>query len=91
MACTEMSKYTIISSTWPHPYKLLFMLNSTEDEISTAHKMLTTVDPQERRTWISGVRSAMREASQLPGRGPLMWMVHLHVNQKSDYDDYDKN
>ena len=31
---------------------------------------LTTVDPQERRTWRSGVRSAMRAASQLPGRGP---------------------
>ena len=22
-------------------------------------------------------------------RGPLMWMMHLHVNQKSDYDIYD--
>ena len=31
---------------------------------------LTTVDPQERRTWRSGVRSAMRAASQLPGKGP---------------------
>ena len=31
---------------------------------------LMTVDPQERRTWRSGVRSAMRAASQLPGRGP---------------------
>ena len=52
---------------------------------------LTTVDPQERSTWRSGVRSAMRAASQLPGRGPLMWMMplHLHVNKKSDYDDYD--
>ena len=30
---------------------------------------LTTVDPQERSTWRSGVRSAMRAASQLPGRG----------------------
>ena len=29
---------------------------------------LTTVDPQERSTWRSGVRSAMRAASQLPGR-----------------------
>ena len=50
---------------------------------------LTTVDPQERSTWRSGVRSAMRAASQLLGRGPLMWMMplHLHVNQKSDYDD----
>ena len=36
------------------------------------------------------MRSAMRAASQLPGKGPLMWMMplHLHVNQKSDYDLY---
>ena len=52
---------------------------------------LTTVDPQERSTWRSGVRSAMRAASRYLERGPLMWMMplHLHVNQKSDYDDYD--
>ena len=31
---------------------------------------LTTVDPQERSTWRSGVRSAMRAASHLPGKGP---------------------
>ena len=31
---------------------------------------LTTVNPQERSTWRSGVRSAMRAASQLPGKGP---------------------
>ena len=31
---------------------------------------LTTVDPQERITWRSGVRSAMHAASQLPGKGP---------------------
>ena len=31
---------------------------------------LTTVDPQERNTWKSGVRSAMCAASQLPGWGP---------------------
>ena len=31
---------------------------------------LTTVDPQEQSTWRSGVRSAMRAASQLPERGP---------------------
>ena len=29
-----------------------------------------TVDPQERSTWRSGVRSAVFAASQLPGRGP---------------------
>ena len=32
--------------------------------------LLTTVDPQEMSTWRSGVRSAMRTASQLPGKGP---------------------
>ena len=31
---------------------------------------LTTVNPQERSTWRSGVRSAMRAASQLHGKGP---------------------
>ena len=31
---------------------------------------LTTADPQERSIWRSGVRSAMRAASQLPGKGP---------------------
>ena len=31
---------------------------------------LTTVDPQERSTWRSCVRPAMRAASQLPERGP---------------------
>ena len=33
----------------------------------------------------------MRAASQLPGSGPLMWMMplHLHVNQKSNNDDDD--
>ena len=31
---------------------------------------LTTVDPQERSTWRSDVRSAMRAASHLPGKGP---------------------
>ena len=30
---------------------------------------LTTVDPQERSTWRSGVRSALGAASQLPGKG----------------------
>ena len=32
--------------------------------------LTVTVDPQERSTWRSGVRSAMRAASQLPGKGP---------------------
>ena len=31
---------------------------------------LMKVDPRERSTWRSGVRSAMCAASQLPGKGP---------------------
>ena len=31
---------------------------------------VTTIDPQKRSTWRSDVRSAMRAASQLHGRGP---------------------
>ena len=31
---------------------------------------LLAINPHERRTWRSGVRSAMRAASQLSGRGP---------------------
>ena len=51
---------------------------------------LSAINPHDRHTWRSGVRSAMRAASQLSGRGPLMWMLplYLHVNQKSD-NDYD--
>ena len=41
---------------------------------------------------LTGVRSAMRVASQLPGRGPSDMddapaPGHLHVNQKSYHDD----
>ena len=31
---------------------------------------LSAIDPHDRDTWRSGVRSALRAASQLPGRGP---------------------
>ena len=45
--------------------------NMEETEERDCHEWkLTTVDPQERSTWRSGVRSAMRAASHLPGRGP---------------------
>ena len=30
------------------------------------------IDPHDRDTWRSGVRSAMRAASQMPGRGPTI-------------------
>ena len=50
---------------------------------------LSAIDPHDRDTWRSGVRSAMRAASQLSGREPLLWIwpLYLHVNQKSYVDD----
>ena len=33
---------------------------------------LSAIDPHDRDTWRSGVRSAMRAASQLSGRGPTV-------------------
>ena len=33
---------------------------------------LSAIDPQDRDTWRSGVRSTMRAASQLPARGPTV-------------------
>ena len=43
----------------------------------------------DRNMWRSGVRYAIRAASQLPGRWPtdVDLPLYLHVNQKSDYDD----
>ena len=49
---------------------------------------LSAINPHDRHTWRSGVRSAMRAASQLFGRGPtgVDVALYLHVNKKSDYD-----
>ena len=46
----------------------------------------------DRDTWRSGVRSAMRAASQLPGRGPtVVDMAPIPaLNKKSDDDDDDQ-
>ena len=45
------------------------------------------VDPHERSTQRSDVRSAMCAPRQLPVGGPLMWMMLLHINQKPDDND----
>ena len=49
---------------------------------------LSAINPQDRHTWRSGVRSAMLAASELSEGGPRVWMLplYLYVNQKSDYD-----
>ena len=50
---------------------------------------LSAIDPYDRDTWRSGVRSAMHAASQIHGRGPRLWIwpLYLHVKKKSDDDD----
>ena len=40
---------------------------------------LSAIDPNDRETWASGVRSAMRAASQLPGRGPTVVDMPLYL------------
>ena len=51
---------------------------------------LLAIDPHDRDTWRSAVRSAMHAASQLPQRGTqLLWILplYLHVNKKSDDEE----
>ena len=50
---------------------------------------LSAIDPHDRDTWRSAVRSAMHAAGQLPGRGLTTWILplYLHVNEKSGDDD----
>ena len=45
-------------------------MEETDRETALTERKLMTVDPQERSIWKSGLRSAMRAASQLPGKGP---------------------
>ena len=49
---------------------------------------LSAINPHDRHTWRSGMRCAMRAASQLMEASPLMWMLPLYplINQKSNYD-----
>ena len=43
---------------------------------------LSAINPHDRRTWRSGVRSAMRAASQLSGRGPTDMDVNFFLYNK---------
>ena len=61
-----------------------------QDDLEAADRewKLSAMDPHDRHTWRSGVRSAMREAASYLEGGPLM-PLYLHVNKKSDSDDDD--
>ena len=45
---------------------------------------LSAIKPQDKDTWRSGVRSAMCAASQLPGKGPLMWILPLYLHSSKN-------
>ena len=47
---------------------------------------LSAIDPHDRDTWRSGVRSAMRAASQLSGRGPHCCGYHHHHHHHRIFD-----
>ena len=48
-----------------------------QDDLEAANRdcrewKLSAIDPHDRDTWRSGVRSAMKATSQLPGKGPTI-------------------
>ena len=48
---------------------------------------LSAVDPHDKDTWRSGVKSAMQAASQLPGRGPTVVNIAKYLKKSDDDDD----
>ena len=54
---------------WPGRPKITWMQLTERD---LREWKLSAIDPHDRDTWSSGVRSAMYAASQLPGRGPTV-------------------
>ena len=71
--------------------ELLPRLGIEDLDLVLKERRLSAIDPHDRHTWRSGVRSAMRAASQLSARGlsDVDVALYLHVNQKSDDDEYD--
>ena len=70
----ERSNYRQVQSRQPLTYRLLEAWAwEAKDDMEAADRewKLSAIDPHDRYTWRSGVRSAMRAASQLPGRGPV--------------------
>ena len=61
--------YRLIESVGPGRPKMTWKQLTERDR---REWKLSAIDPHDRDTWRSGVRSAMRVASQLPGRGPTV-------------------
>ena len=59
-----------VQSRQPLTYRLMAKMTWKQlTERDRREWKLSAIDPHDRDTWRSGVRSAMRAASQLPGRG----------------------
>ena len=50
---------------------------------------LSAIDPHDRDTWRSSVRSPCMQQASCLGGGPLLWIwpLYLHINKKFDDDD----
>ena len=70
----ELSTTTRVKTAWKKFKVLKPVLSSRHLSFKTRGRVwkLSAIDPYDRDTWRSGVRSAMRAASQLPGRGPTV-------------------
>ena len=64
----------MVQSRQPFTYRLRESMGLGEDDMEAERdcreRKLSAINPHDRHTWRSGVRSAMRAASQLSGRGP---------------------
>ena len=62
----------MVQSRQPLTYRLIesVVLGGQITERDFREWKLSAIDPHDRHTWRSGVISAVRAASQLPGRGP---------------------
>ena len=78
--CREINRFSV-SKIGPEPAKPTISLalpgrpKMTWKQLTERDRRewkLSAIDPHDRDTWRSGVRSAMRAASQLPGRGPTV-------------------
>ena len=74
----DMWKAPMVQSRQPLTYRLMESVGlpkMTWKQLTERDRRkwkLSAIGPHDRDTWRSGVRSAMRAASQLPGRGPTV-------------------
>ena len=69
----DMWNAPTVQSRQPLTYRLMESMTWKQlTERDRREWKLSAIEPHYRDTWRSGVRSTMRAASQLPGRGPTV-------------------